>query len=281
MTGKGGDADLPRPASGDARKTTGEELPATGGVRVVPLEGIPLVRPGDDITALVLEAVARAGTRLADGDVLVLAQKMVSKAEGRLVDLRAVEPSPRAARLARQVAQDPRLVEVILSESRAVVRAEPGVLITETNLGFVCANAGVDRSNVASDDEVVALLPVDPDGSAAALRASFGSATGADVGVVISDSHGRPWREGVTGVALGSAGVEPILDLRGRADLFGRELRATIVGNLDEIAAAASLCMGQADEAVPAVLLRGIARREAGGRGAGELQRDVRRDLFR
>jgi coenzyme F420-0:L-glutamate ligase / coenzyme F420-1:gamma-L-glutamate ligase len=248
-------------------------------VTLHPLTDLPPVRPGDDLAALVLSALARAGLPLAGGDVLVVAQKVVSKAEGRLVDLATVVPSPEAERLGAVVGKDPRLVEVILSESRAVVRAVPGVLIIETRLGFVCANAGVDHSNVGAEGQV-ALLPVDPDASARRLRAALAAGTGADVAVIINDSHGRPWREGTVGVAVGAAGIAAVADMRGRADLFGRVLRATTVGVIDELAAAASLLMGQSDEGVPVVLVRG-ARFPRGDDGARAVQRDPGRDLFR
>lgn len=269
--------------TGDAAETPDatERLVAQDPIRLFPLPGIPLVRPGDDLAGMLVQAVRRAGSGLLEHDVLVVAQKVVSKAEGRLVDLRTVVAGPRARRLAAEVGKDERLVEVVLSESRAVVRAAPGVLIVETRLGFVCANAGVDHSNVSSDEQVVALLPSDPDASAADLRSAVASLTGSDVGIVITDSHGRPWREGTVGVAIGTAGIAPVADLRGRNDLFGRVLRATTVGHVDELAAAASLAMGQADEGIPAVLARGLDRQGYTNRGARELQRRRDRDLFR
>jgi coenzyme F420-0:L-glutamate ligase / coenzyme F420-1:gamma-L-glutamate ligase len=252
----------------------------TGALALHPLTGVPAVRPGDDLAALFLAAVGRAGLVLADGDILVVAQKVVSKAEGCLVDLRTVTPTPAAERLAAVVGKDPRLVTVILGESGQVVRAVPGVLIVETRHGFVCANAGVDHSNVGPDEEVVALLPPDPDASAARLRRGLLERTGAVVAVIINDSHGRPWREGAVGVAIGAAGIAAVADLRGRPDLFGRPLRVTTVGVIDELAAAASLVMGQADEGVPAVLVRGLAfgRDDA---GAQAVRRAAERDLFR
>ena len=245
-----------------------------------PIRGLPLVRPGDDLAELLAASLAADDLSLADGDVLVVAQKVVSKAEGRLVRLADVTPSAAAVDLAARVGKDPRLVEVILGESRAVLRAVPGVLIVETRLGFICANAGVDHSNVAGDEEWVALLPADPDASAATVRAALRRRSGAEVAVLINDSHGRPWREGAVGVAIGAAGIAAVADLRGRLDLYGRPLRATTVGTIDELAAAASLVMGQADEAVPAVLVRGVAFATDDG-GARAVQRAAGRDLFR
>jgi coenzyme F420-0:L-glutamate ligase/coenzyme F420-1:gamma-L-glutamate ligase len=242
------------------------------------LPGIPLVQQGDDLAGLIEAGLARAGLALADGDVLVLAQKIVSKAEGRLVDLAAVTPSPRAVELGREIGKDPRLVELILGESVRVVRTRPGLLIVEHRLGFVMANAGVDQSNVGSGRAL--LLPRDPDASAEALRARLAGRSGARIGVVINDSFGRAWRRGTVGVAIGAAGLPALVDLRGRPDLFGRVLEVSIIGLADEIAAAASLLMGQADEARPAVLLRGLAW-DGAALGAAELVRPAAEDLFR
>ncbi|WP_135468073.1 coenzyme F420-0:L-glutamate ligase [Crenalkalicoccus roseus] len=251
-------------------------MPAPGRLELLALPGIPLVRAGDDLAALLAAALARAGAVPDARDVLVVAQKIVSKAEGRMLDLATVTPSARARTLAAAVGKDPRLVEVILSESVRVVRARPGLLIMQHRLGFVMANAGVDRSNVAAADgaERVLLLPRDPDASAAALRERLG------LPVVISDSFGRPWRRGTVGVAIGAAGLPALLDLRGRPDLFGRRLEVSITGFADEIAAAASLLMGQGDEAQPAVLLRGL-RWDAPPAAARALVRAPEEDLFR
>jgi coenzyme F420-0:L-glutamate ligase/coenzyme F420-1:gamma-L-glutamate ligase len=252
--------------------------------RLFAVTGLPAVEPGDDLAALLLEGLARQGLVPADRDVLVVAQKVVSKAEGRLVDLATVAPGPAARRIAGQVDKDPRLVQVILDESTVVLRAAPGVLVTETRHGFVCANAGVDQSNVGRGGDWVVLLPEDPDASAARLRAAIAEATGADPAVVINDSHGRAWREGSVGVAIGAAGIGAVEDLRGRPDLFGRLLRHSTVGVVDELAAAASLVMGQADEGVPAVLVRGARfgrPPEADDAGARAVQRPHDRDLFR
>ena len=246
------------------------------------LPGIPLVEPGDDLAALVLRALEAADERLQPGDVLVLAQKIVSKAEGRYVDLREVEPSERARALAAEAQKDPRLVEVILSESREVVRHRPGVVIVAHRLGFVSANAGVDHSNVeqVGADERVLLLPRDPDGSARALAAALRERTGIAPAVIVNDSHGRAWRNGTCGVAIGAWGIEPLADLRGAPDLFGRPLQVTTVGVADEIAAAASLLMGQAGEGTPVVLLRGLDPRPSEA-GAAALVRPKEQDLFR
>ena len=246
------------------------------------LAGVPLVRPRDDLAGLLISACERSTLIPADGDILVVAQKVVSKAQGRYVDLAGVVPSARAQQLAAEVNKDPRLVEVILRESRRVVRHRPGVLIVEHRLGFVLANAGVDRSNVdpQAGIEPVLLLPNDPDGSAATLLARFAAHFKKTLAVVIIDSFGRAWRRGTVGVALGAAGLPALMDLRGRPDLFGHALRVTQTGFADEIAAAASLLMGQADEGMPAVLVRGLAWTGAAS-SAAALIRPPDEDLFR
>jgi len=246
------------------------------------LPGIPEVAPGANLVELLCAAVERTGKSIESGDVLVLAQKIVSKAEGRLVRLAEVAPSSRALELARVVEKDPRLVELMLRESREVLRAKTGVLIVEHRLGFVMASAGIDQSNVAGapGEEVALLLPKDPDASAQRIRHALFDRCKADVGVLINDSFGRAWRNGVTGVAVGVAGMPPLVDLRGLQDREGRSLRVTQVAAADELAAAASLLMGQADESYPAVLARGFpyARREGSVR---ELVRPRVEDLFR
>src|SRR5262245_2521895 len=213
---------------------------------------------------------------------MVVAQKIVSKSEGRYVDVRTVEPSQKAVALAAEVDKDPRFVEVVLSESRRVVRHRPGLLIVEHRLGFVMANAGIDHSNVPIEEsgERVLLLPEDPDGSARALREYLVGAYGKAIAVIISDSFGRPWRKGTVGVALGAAGMPALIDMRGQPDLFGRELLVTETGFADEIAAAAGLLMGQADEAVPMVLVRGLVW-SAPELTAAALVRPAEHDLFR
>jgi coenzyme F420-0:L-glutamate ligase/coenzyme F420-1:gamma-L-glutamate ligase len=251
-------------------------------ITLTAIAGIPMVRPGDDLAALLITACEHSALAPLDGDVVVVAQKIVSKAEGRYVDLAGVRPSPRAEELATQVDKDPRLVEVILRESRRVVRHRPGVLIVEHRLGYVMANAGVDRSNVDPETgtEPVLLLPHDPDASAAALCEKLAGYFHAKLAVIISDSWGRAWRHGTVGVALGAAGLPALLDLRGRPDLFGHELRVTQSGFADEIAGAASLLMGQANEAQPAVLVRGLTWSQA-PEPATALIRVANEDLFR
>jgi coenzyme F420-0:L-glutamate ligase / coenzyme F420-1:gamma-L-glutamate ligase len=254
----------------------------TAKVTITGLSGIKLVEPGDDLGAITVAAFAANGIVLEDGDVLVVAQKIVSKAEGRYVDVATVEPSERAIALAAELDKDPRFVEVVLSESKRVVRHRPGLLIVEHRLGLVMANAGIDHSNVPANEgaERVLLLPEDPDGSARALRDHLADAFGARVAVIISDSFGRPWRKGTVGVALGSAGLPALVDLRGHPDLFARELLVTEIGFADEIAAAAGLLMGQADEGVPMVLVRGL-RWSAPEVPAAALIRPAEHDLFR
>ena len=254
-------------------------------VQLIALPGVPRVAPGADLAALVLDGLARADLALQAGDVVVLAQKIVSKAENRYVELADVTPSARAREIAAVVAKDPRLVEVILGESRAVLRQVPGVLIVEHRLGFVMANAGVDASNIehaGAGVERVLLLPLDPDASAAQLAATLAARTGAAVGVVISDSVGRAWRNGTVGLALGSAGFPALYDRRGERDLFGRVLQVTEVALADQLAAAASLVQGEADEGRPVVLVRGFAKPPGvPENGVQALLRPRERDLFR
>jgi coenzyme F420-0:L-glutamate ligase/coenzyme F420-1:gamma-L-glutamate ligase len=242
------------------------------------IPGLPMVQPGDDLAALIAD---RAG-ELRDRDVLVIAQKIVSKAEGRSVDLATVTPSARAVALAAEVGKDPRLVEVILSESTRVVRSRPNLLIMQHRLGFVMANAGVDHSNVAPLDGIdrALLLPLDPDGSAERLRAALAERLGVRLGVIISDSFGRPWRRGTAGVAIGAAGLPSLIDMRGQPDLFGRTLEVTVIGFADEIAAAAGLLQGQAAEAQPVVVVRGLSW-TAPDAPVNELVRPPEEDLFR
>jgi coenzyme F420-0:L-glutamate ligase / coenzyme F420-1:gamma-L-glutamate ligase len=251
----------------------------TARLELFALPGLPMVRAGDDLPALILAGLDRAGQVLRDRDVVVIAQKIVSKAEGRTVDLADVVPSARAIALAAEVGKDPRIVEVVLSESVKVVRSRPNLMIMQHRLGFVMANAGVDQSNVAAADghHRALLLPLDPDGSAASIRSVLGRH--ADVGVIISDSFGRPWRRGTSGVAIGSAGIPSVIDLRGQPDLFGRTLEVSIVGFADEIAAAASLLQGQAAEAQPVVVVRGLTW-HAPNVPVAEVIRPPEEDLF-
>jgi coenzyme F420-0:L-glutamate ligase/coenzyme F420-1:gamma-L-glutamate ligase len=251
-------------------------------VEILAVPGIPLVRKGDDLFALIGEGLARAGIVPRSGDVFVLAQKIVSKAEGRMVELASVAPSAEAIALAEKVQKDPRLVELILSESVRVVRSRPNVLIVEHRLGFVMANAGIDQSNVASPSgpQQALLLPVDPDGTAAKLKTRLSQQYGVPVAVIINDSFGRAWRRGTCGVAIGAACLPSLMDLRGSPDLFGRELQVSITGHADEIAAAASLVMGQGAEGQPVVVVRGLTWRGADN-GASELVRPASEDMFR
>jgi coenzyme F420-0:L-glutamate ligase/coenzyme F420-1:gamma-L-glutamate ligase len=247
-------------------------------LRIIPVGGMGEVRPGDDLARLIVAAARAQGTPLQQGDVLVVTQKVVSKAEGRLVALADVVPSPQALELAGRLDKEPRLVELVLRESRRIVRAERGVLITETRHGFVCANAGVDASNVAGEG-YVALLPEDPDASAEALRQGIGRLAGVEVAVVISDTFGRPWREGHVNVAVGVAGMSPFLDYVGQTDPYGYVLRVTTIAVADELAAAAELVMGKL-ERVPVAIVRGYRYQPGRGR-ATDLVRPAERDLFR
>jgi coenzyme F420-0:L-glutamate ligase / coenzyme F420-1:gamma-L-glutamate ligase len=251
-------------------------------LRITALPDFPLVAAGDDLAVMTVEALARGALQLRADDVLVFAQKVISKAAGRRVDLTTVTPGDRALAVAQTVRKDPRLVELILRESRRIVRAAKDVLIVEHRLGLIMANAGIDQSNVAdpASGEFALLLPEDPDASAARLRERFRAMTGCAPGVVISDSFGRPWRVGTVGVAIGCAGVPATLDLRGRTDMFGRPLRVTVVGHADEVASAASIVMGQASEARPVVLVRGLTSR-APAQPAAALIRPQQQDLFR
>lgn len=248
---------------------------------VTPLTGIPTVKAGDDLATIILTALAESRLSLQAGDILVLAQKIVSKSEGRARRLSDVEPSARARELAAIVQKDMRLVELILNESREVLRARPGVIVVEDRRGFVMANAGIDASNVEADgDETVLLLPADPDASAAVLRSVVRERTGAEVGVIINDSFGRAWRLGTVGTAIGVAGLPGLFDLRGRPDRNGRALLTSELGVADEVAAAASLMMGQGAEGTPVVHLRGFPYPAAEGRAA-DLLRPRAMDLFR
>lgn len=251
-------------------------------VSLIAVPGVPLIRPGDDLAAILIAAIAAADLALRERDVLVLAQKIVSKAEGRYVDLADVSPSPRARRLAEETGKDPRLVEIILGESDEIVRYRRDILIAAHRLGFVMANAGVDQSNIEhpSGDGRVLLLPRDPDGTCAQLRQRLEAHFGVALAVLINDSFGRAWRLGTIGTAIGVAGLPGLLDLRGQPDRTGRLLQATDVGVADELAAAASLLMGQAAEGRPVIHVRGFpyARRKG---SAAEIVRPKDQDLFR
>mgnify|MGYP001825744245 CR=1 FL=1 len=244
------------------------------------LPQIPMVRPGDDIAGLIRQALDAAGLALSSGDILVIAQKIISKAEGRCVRLADISPTPRAVELAAQVDKDSRLVELILRDSREVVRSRPGVLIVEHELGYIHANAGIDRSNVDGGEDSVLLLPLDSDASAETLRTELSSSGEHEIGIIINDSAGRAWREGAIGFALGTAGIEPLVDLVGKRDLMGRPMEVTSVAVADELAAAASVLMGQADEGLPVVHVRGFPYPLREG-DFNELPRDEKSDFFR
>lgn len=247
---------------------------------LVALSGVPMVEAGADLPALILDALAETGETLIDGDIIALAQKIVSKAEGRTVDLADVAPSGRAREIAVEVDKDPRLVELILSETDEVMRKRKGALVVRHRLGLVLANAGIDQSNIDHEGDIRALLlPIDPDGSAASIREGLIARAGVDVAVLIIDSLGRAWRTGTTGTAIGVAGMPGLVDLRGRPDLHGRRLETSELGLADEVAAAASLIMGQADEGRPVVLVRGVVYQRRDG-SAAELIRPRHMDLF-
>lgn len=249
-------------------------------ITLTALTGIPAILPGDDLAAILAEALTATGRVLGRGDVLVVTHKVVSKAENRYRRLADVTPSRAARKLAEETGKDAALVEVILSESRQVLRSRPELIITEHRLGMVMANAGIDQSNIEGDGARVLLLPEDPDASSAALRDGIRARLGVDMAVVMSDSVGRAWRNGVVGLAIGAAGIPALQDLRGRADLDGRPLRVTQVALADQVASAAELLMGEADEGIPAVLVQGVRWREAPV-AAAALVRDPGQDLFR
>ncbi|MGD9890335.1 MAG: coenzyme F420-0:L-glutamate ligase [Dehalococcoidia bacterium] len=247
-------------------------------IRIIPVRGIPEVKPGDDLAAIIGDAVEARGLTLEDGDVIVIAQKVVSKAQGDLVTLTEIEPSVLATEFARAFEKDPRHVEVVLREARRIVRMERGVLIVETKHGFICANAGVDTSNIGGTD-VLSLLPPDPDGSALLLLQALAQRFGVRLAVIISDTFGRPWREGQTNIAIGVAGMLPLRSYVGQADDYGYEMRVTELAVADELAGAAELVQGKVDR-VPVAVIRG-ATYEPGDGDAQMLVRPAERDLFR
>ena len=256
------------------------------GYSVMPVPGVPMVAPGDDLGKLLTDAAAAAEIVLQDEDILCVAQKIVSKAEGRLVRIADVQPSARATELARATDKDPRMVELVLAESSEILRQAPGVLIVRHRLGIVGANAGIDQSNVDHENgEMALLLPQDPDASARNLRTHCKNVLGLNVGVIITDSHNRPWRLGTVGAAIGCAGVNVLDDYRGGADIFGRELKVTLINRADAIAGAATLVMGETTEKVPFAVVRGLPLR--GGSAVDESQhahaivRPLDEDLFR
>lgn len=248
------------------------------------LRNIPLIRRGDNLADILLNSLQETGLDLQDNDILVLAQKIVSKTEGRMVNLASVQPSARARELGEQAEKDPRLVELMLMESNEVLRVRKGVIVVEHKLGFVCANAGIDHSNVMGEgdpaEEYVLLLPQNPDGSSRKLREQIQKKTGRSVGIMIIDSHGRAWRNGTVGICIGMSGIPALIDERGWQDLFGYTLKATVVAVADELAAAASLMMGQAAEGTPAVHVRGFPY-PLGEGSLQELIRPKEMDMFR
>lgn len=252
--------------------------PAANEVRILPVRTLPEIQQGDDLAVLILEAIQRERLALQTKDVVVVTQKAISKAEGRVLDLRTVTPSPFAEFIAQQSEKDPRVVEVVLRESRRIVRMDRGLLIMETHHGFVCANAGVDHSNLP-DDNNVSLLPVDPDASAQRLQQAFRERAQIDVAVLITDSFGRAWREGITEVAIGLAGMAAVRDYRGRHDAYGHLLRTTEVALADELASAAGLVM-EKSSGVPVVIIRGFPY-DPGDGGAKTMVRAPEKDLFR
>ena len=248
-------------------------------VRIIPIKGLPIIREGDDIGGLIVKAAERQGTPLEDGDILVVTHVIVSRSEGRTVDLGEVNPSEFARRIAEEFNKDPALVEVVLRESKSIVRMGNGHIISETKHGFICANAGVDRSNVPGEN-VVALLPEDPDFSASNIRRRIREITGKDVAVIISDTHGRALRDGEVNVAIGISGMEPIRDRRGEKDLFGYRLKVKRTAVADELSSAAELVIGQADEAVPAAIIRGYRYRFSEDATCKDLIRPREKSLF-
>lgn len=247
-------------------------------VRIIGVDHVPEARPGDDLADLIAYGIERSGLTLADGDVVVVTQKLVSKAEGQLVDLREVEPSALAREWAERYDKDPRQVEVVLREARRIVRMANGLIIAETRHGFVCANAAVDASNASAPDQV-SLLPVDPDASAERIRRGLAERAGVELAAIITDSFGRPWRKGIVNVAVGVAGMEPLIDYRGQYDDQGYELRATVIAVADEIASAAELVMGKLARR-PVAIVRGYAYQPGDG-SARALVMEPERDLFR
>lgn len=251
---------------------------------ITPIKQIPFLQKGDDLAQIILTGLEKEGVALQDNDILVVTQKIISKSEGRYVNLSQVTPSQKAQDLAAVCKKDPRLVEVILSESNSVLRCVKDVLIVEHKLGFVCANAGVDHSNVGREEDGehtwYLMLPKDPDASARKIREFFKAKKNVDIGILVIDSHGRAWRNGIAGTSIGTAGVPELVDMRGQPDLFGNELRITIIAAADELAAAASLMMGQADECTPVVHVSGFPYKLAES-SIKDVIRPKSKDLFR
>ncbi len=248
-------------------------------VQIIGIEGLPIIKTGDNLAELILKAAEKQGTPIQDRDIIVVTHVIVSRAEGKVVNLDEVVPSEFAKKIAGQYEKDPALVEVVLRESKSIKRMGDGKLITETKHGFVCANSGVDKSNVPGE-RLVALLPEDPDGSAERIRREIKRLTGCDVAVIISDTHGRPLREGEINVAVGVAGIKPIRDRRGEKDLFGYVLRVKQTAVADELSSAAELVIGQADEGAPVAIIRGYNYPKSEDAKATELIRPKEKDLF-
>ena len=248
--------------------------------QAIALPGVPMVQAGDDIPQLILDALGRADLTIQSGDIIVIASKIISKSEGRFVSLNDVIPGEEAVKVAEEVDKDPRIVELVLSESTGISRSRKGVLVTEHRLGFVSANSGLDASNVDGTNDRVLLLPVNPDKSANDLRDSLKQKTGAEVAIIITDTHGRPFRLGNVGVAIGVAGMQALWDRRGEQDLFGREMVATILGYGDLVASAAHLIMGEGAEGLPLVLIRGLQFPRGEGQ-AKDLNRPPEMDMYR
>lgn len=253
----------------------------TPGFSIVPVTGLPMVEPGDPLSEQILEAIKTNGLELVDGDIICIAQKIVSKAEGQLIALDSVTPSQEAIDLGEETEKDPRLVELILAESTEILRKRLGVLIVRHNLGLVGAHAGIDQSNVDhGDNEKALLLPKDPDASAQRIRADVRASAQVNVGVIITDSHNRPWRMGTIGAAIGSAGITVLDDHRGGTDVYGRELKVTLINRADALAAAATLVMGETTERIPLALIRGLPPEDSNQR-AMDINRPLEEDLFR
>jgi coenzyme F420-0:L-glutamate ligase / coenzyme F420-1:gamma-L-glutamate ligase len=246
-------------------------------IQIFPLAGLPEIAPGDDLSRLIAEALSRQDLRISEGDIFVVAQKIVSKAEGKIVRLDSIQPSTRAEEWAAEYRKDARVIELVLSEASRIVRMERGVIVAETRHGFVCANAGVDVSNAPADTAI--LLPDDADRSARALQTELEKTFGVHVGVIVADTFGRPWREGLVNVALGVAGIAPLVDYRGTRDTSGKTLQATVIAQADELAAAAELVMGKTD-GVPVAIVRGVGSGEEPGSGR-DLIRPAATDIFR
>jgi coenzyme F420-0:L-glutamate ligase/coenzyme F420-1:gamma-L-glutamate ligase len=255
-----------------------ESTPPYREIRIFGIEGLPEIRPGDDVPALLFARLSSAHFPFMPGDICVVTQKIISKAEGSLVDLRTISPSPFAQNLAARIHKDPRLLEVILRESKRIVRMDRDILICETRHGFICANAGVDQSNIPGDS-IVSVLPADPDESARNFRQGLQKYFQVDIPVIITDTFGRPWREGLTNVAVGVAGLSPLIDLRGKKDACGYELQKTMIAVADEIASAAELVMEKRGR-IPLAIVRGYAYQKSEA-GSPELLRSPERDLFR